>query len=262
MSAAIERKVVRITGGCTGLGAETAEVLAARSAMVAVAARRTGMLDEVVVDMETAGGTALAYALDVTDKAQVEAVVAGVVADFGRLDALVNNAGPLQIHPMSEANADEWDQMINVNPKGVLYGIAAAPPRLLAQESGHIINLSSVAGINVFAPSRTVYSGSKLAVSAISEGLRQEVGDKVRVTSIELRAADSDLKQGTSGTARETVIDFFNQALPASSVTRASATDSRHMSTSMPSFCDQSASSSEPIGATHATTPSYRTIGI
>lgn len=223
MSEGIENKVVLITGGSTGLGAETAQLLAARGAMVAVAARRKDKLDEVVAGIEALGGTAKAYALDVTNKTQVEAVVAGVVADFGRLDVLVNNAGLMPIRPMSEVNTEEWDQMIDVNLRGVLYGIAAALPRFLAQESGHIINLSSVAGIKVFAPGGTVYSGTKFAVSAISEGLRQEVGDKVRVTSIEPGAVDSDLKLGTSGAATASVLDFYKQAIPASSVARAIA---------------------------------------
>lgn len=223
MNEGIENKVILITGGSTGLGAETARLLAGRGAKVAVAARRKDRLDDVVAEIAAAGGTAKAYALDVTAKDQVEAVVASVVADFGRLDVLINNAGLMPIRPMSEVNTDEWDQMIDVNLKGVLYGIAAALPRFLAQESGHIINLSSVAGIKVFAPGGTVYSGTKFAVSAISEGLRQEVGDKVRVTSIEPGAVESDLKLGTSGTATETVLDFYKQAIPASSVARAIA---------------------------------------
>ena len=223
MNEGIEGKIVLITGGSTGLGAETARLLAARGAKIAVAARRKDKLDVVVADIERAGGTARAYVLDVTDKAQIEAVVANVVSDFGRLDVLVNNAGLMPIRPMSEVNTDEWDQMIDVNLKGVLYGIAAALPRFLAQESGHIINLSSVAGIKVFAPGATVYSGTKFAVSAISEGLRQEVGDKVRVTSIEPGAVESELKHGTSGVATQTVLDFYRKAMPASPVARAIA---------------------------------------
>jgi NADP-dependent 3-hydroxy acid dehydrogenase YdfG len=223
MNEGIENKVILITGGGTGLGAETARLLAARGANVAVAARRKDRLDDVVAEIVAAGGTAKAYALDVTAKDQVEAAVASVVADFGRLDVLINTAGLMPIRPMSEVNTDEWDQMIDVNLKGVLYGIAAALPRFLSQGSGHIINLSSVAGIKVFAPGGTVYSGTKFAVSAISEGLRQEVGDKVRVTSIEPGAVESDLKLGTSGTATETVLDFYKKAIPASSVARAIA---------------------------------------
>src|SRR5262249_56584549 len=111
----------------------------------------------------------------------------------------------------------------NVNLRGTLYGIAAALPIFLNQGSGHIINLSSVAGIKVFSPGGTVYSGTKFAVRAISEGLRHEVGSKVRVTSIEPGAVDSDLKFSTTGTARSTVMDFYKASIPASSVAAAIA---------------------------------------
>ncbi|MCF4997194.1 SDR family NAD(P)-dependent oxidoreductase [Pseudomonas syringae] len=223
MSQGIEGKVVLITGGSTGIGAEVARLLALRGAKVAVAARRKDKLDEVVAQITAQGGSAKGYTLDVTNKQQVETVVAGVVSDFGKLDVLINNAGLMPIRPMAEVNTDEWDAMIDVNLKGTLYGIAAALPRFLAQERGHIINLSSVAGIKVFAPGGTVYSGTKFAVSAISEGLRQEVGDKIRVTSISPGAVDSDLKHSTSGTAKDTVLDFYEQAIPAVSVARAIA---------------------------------------
>ncbi|WP_412878710.1 SDR family oxidoreductase [Brevundimonas phoenicis] len=151
------------------MGAETARLLAERGAKVAIAARRKDKLDEVVADIAANGGTARSYALDVTDKAAVQSVVAAIIADFGRLDVLINNAGLMPIRPMAEVNTYEWDEMIDVNLKGTLYGIAAALPGFLEQGSGHIINLSSVAGIKVFAPGGTVYSGTKFAVSAISE---------------------------------------------------------------------------------------------
>jgi NADP-dependent 3-hydroxy acid dehydrogenase YdfG len=223
MSKGIEGKVVLITGGSTGIGAEVARLLSEKGAKVAVAARRKQKLDEVVSTIKESGGMAIAYTLDVTDKHQVESVVARVVDDFGRLDVLINNAGLMPIRPMSEVNTDEWDAMIDVNLKGTLYGIAAALPRFIKQSSGHIINLSSVAGIKVFAPGGTVYSGTKFAVSAISEGLRQEVGEKVRVTSIEPGAVESDLKYSTTGGAEETVLNFYRQAIPAISVARAIA---------------------------------------
>lgn len=223
MKEGIKNKVVLITGGSTGIGAEVARLLASQGAKVAIAARRKDKLDAIVASIEAAGGTARAYSLDVTDKKQVKAVVAATVADLGKLDVLINNAGLMPIRPMAEVNTDEWDAMIDVNLKGTLYGIAAALPRFLAQESGHIINLSSVAGVKVFAPGGTVYSGTKFAVSAISEGLRQEVGDKIRVTSIAPGAVESDLKHSTSGTARETVLEFYEKAIPAASVARAIA---------------------------------------
>jgi NADP-dependent 3-hydroxy acid dehydrogenase YdfG len=219
----IKDKVVLITGASTGIGAEVARTLAARGAKVAIAARRQDKLDTVRAEIAAQGGDIRVYVMDVTDKHQVKAVVETVVQDFGRLDVIINNAGIMPIRPMSEVNTDEWDAMIDVNIKGTLYGIAAALPLFLAQQSGHIINLSSVAGIKVFAPGGTVYSGTKFAVSAISEGLRMEVGSAVRVTSIEPGAVESDLKLGTTGTARDTVHGFYEQAIPASSVARAIA---------------------------------------
>jgi NADP-dependent 3-hydroxy acid dehydrogenase YdfG len=221
VSEAIGGKVVLITGGGTGLGAETARHLASKGANVAIAARRRNKLDEVIAQITGAGGRASAYLLDVGDKKQFKGVVDVVIADFGRLDVLINNAGLMPIRPMAEVNTDEWDAMINVNLRGTLYGIAAALPIFLNQGSGHIINLSSVAGIKVFAPGGTVYSGTKFAVRAISEGLRQEVGSKVRVTSIEPGAIDSDLKFTTTGTSRSNVMEFYKAAIPASSVARA-----------------------------------------
>ena len=223
MNNGIEGKVILITGGNTGIGAEVARQLAKRGAKVAVAARRQSKTDEVVTEITGAGNVARGYQLDVSDKHQFEAVVTEVVSDFGQLDVLINNAGLMPIRPMSEVNTDEWDAMIDVNLKGTLYGIAAVLPRFQTQESGHIINLSSVAGIKVFAPGGTVYSGTKFAVRAISEGLRQEVGGNIRVTCIEPGAVESDLKYSTTGTAAENVLAFYKQAIPASSVARAIA---------------------------------------
>jgi NADP-dependent 3-hydroxy acid dehydrogenase YdfG len=223
MSNGIQDKVVFITGASSGLGAETARHLAERGARIAIAARRKDKLDDVVRQITAAGGEARAYSLDVTDKVQVKDVVDAVIDDFGRLDVIVNNAGLMPIRPMVEVNTDEWDAMIDVNIKGVLYGIAAALPVFVAQQSGHVINLSSVAGIKVFAPGGTVYSGTKFAVRAISDGLRQEVGAHIRVTSIQPGAVDSELKFSTSGTAADNVLDFYKIAIPASSVARAVA---------------------------------------
>ncbi|NLS04175.1 SDR family oxidoreductase [Rhizobium sp. P32RR-XVIII] len=223
MNNGINDKVVLITGGSSGIGAETARHLASKGAKVAVGARRKDKLDAVVQTITEAGGTARAYVLDVVNKDQAKSVVNAVLADFGRLDVLVNNAGIMPIRPMSEVNTEEWDAMIDVNIKGTLYGIAAALPIFLKQESGHIINLTSIAGIKVFAPGGTVYSGTKFAVRAISEGLRQEVGTKLRVTTVAPGAVDSELKFTTTGTAESAVHDFYKIAMPASSIARAIA---------------------------------------
>jgi NADP-dependent 3-hydroxy acid dehydrogenase YdfG len=223
MSNGIEGKVVLITGGGTGLGAETARHLASKGAKIAIAARRKNKLDEVARQIADAGGEARTYELVVTDKEQFQNVVADIASQWSVLDVLVNNAGLMPIRPMSEVNTDEWDQMIDVNLRGTLYGIAAVLPSFLKRQSGHIINLSSVAGVKVFAPGGTVYSGTKFAVRAISEGLRQEVGGKVRVTSIEPGAVDSDLKLNTTGSSQSTVLEFYKSAIPASSIARAIA---------------------------------------
>ena len=224
MSENIEGKVVVITGGSSGLGAATARYLAARGAIVAIAARRADKLAAIVADIEAAGGKAKAFTVDVTKKAEVDALIAGVVAAFGRVDVLVNNAGLMAIAPMSQGRTDEWDKMIDINIKGLLYGVAAALPVFEKQQSGHFVNISSVAGLKVFSPGGTVYSGTKFAVRAISEGLRHEVGGKIRVTSIEPGAIDSELKFGSGDAAsRENVVAFYQQAIPADSVARAIA---------------------------------------
>lgn len=221
MTPNIEGKVILITGGGTGLGAETARMLASKGAKIAIAARRRGKLDEVASSISNSGGKAKGYELDVANKDQFKSVVDAVASDFGRLDVLINNAGLMPIRPMAEVNTDEWDAMIDVNLRGTLYGIAAVLPMFIRQEAGHIINISSVAGVKVFAPGGTVYSGTKFAVRAISEGLRQEVGGKIRVTSIEPGAVESDLMHTTSGTSQGAVMEFYKSAIPASSVARA-----------------------------------------
>ena len=217
----IEGKCVLITGGGTGLGAETARMLASKGAKIAIAARRRNKLDDVAAGIVSAGGVARAYELDVADKKQFKSVVDAVVADLGRLDVLVNNAGLMPIRPMAEVNTDEWDAMIDVNLRGTLYGIAAALPLFMEQNSGHFVNISSVAGVKVFAPGGTVYSGTKFAVRAISEGLRQEVGSRIRVTSIEPGAVESDLMHTTTGTSQGAVMEFYKSAIPTASVARA-----------------------------------------
>lgn len=224
MSNNIENKVVVITGASSGLGAATARYLAARGAAVVLGARRTGQLEQLAADIRAAGGRAAVQATDVTSKAQVQALIDSAVREFGRIDVLINNAGLMAIAPMDELHTDEWDRMIDINVKGVLYGIAAALPQFRKQNSGHFINIASVAGIKVFSPGGTVYSGTKFAVRAISEGLRHEVGGSIRTTTIEPGAVDSELKLGSTHTqSAEFVKAFYQQAIPVESVARAIA---------------------------------------
>ncbi|UAB79970.1 SDR family oxidoreductase [Marixanthomonas sp. SCSIO 43207] len=219
----IKGKVVVITGGSSGLGETTARHLASKGANVVLGARREERLQKITEEINAEGnGKATYIATDVTKKEQVKALVDKAVSEFGKIDVMVNNAGLMAIAPMSETKVDEWDRMIDINVKGVLYGVAAALPEFQKQESGHFINLSSVAGVKVFSPGGTVYSGTKYAVRAISEGLRHEVGDKIRTTSIEPGAVESELKHGsTHKESSEAVNDLYNNvAIPSDSVAR------------------------------------------
>lgn len=224
MSNNIEGKVVVITGASSGLGAATARLLAARGASVVLGARRIEMMNALADEIRAAGGKAEVVATDVTKAEQVKNLVDTAVKTFGRLDVLVNNAGLMAIAPMNECKVDEWDRMIDINIKGVLYGIAAALPVFQQQEYGHFINIASVAGIKVFSPGGTVYSGTKYAVRAISEGLRHEVGATIRTTTIEPGAVESELKLGSSHEeSSKFVKDFYTLAIPADTVARAIA---------------------------------------
>jgi NADP-dependent 3-hydroxy acid dehydrogenase YdfG len=224
MTQGIDGKVVVVTGASSGLGEATARLLAARGAQVAIAARRRDRLDGIASELRESGNKAKSYRVDVTHQAEVGVMIEHVLEDFGRIDVLINNAGIMPIAPMSQRRTKEWDRMIDVNLKGLLYGVAAVLPAFERQGSGHIINLGSVAGIKVFSPGGTVYSATKFAVRAISEGLRHEVGGKIRVTLIEPGAVDSELKYNSGDEAsRRTMIEFYKQAIPASSVARAIA---------------------------------------
>lgn len=189
----IEGKVVVITGASSGLGAAAARHLAERGARTILGARRLERLDAVVDDIARAGGTAAARATDVTDAAQVQALVDFAVETHGRIDVLINNAGVMPHSPLERRKIDDWNRTIDVNLKGVLYGIAAALPHMQRQRSGHIINVSSVAGHRV-GPGSAVYAATKTAVRVISEGLRQEVKPwNLRTTVISPGAVDSEL---------------------------------------------------------------------
>lgn len=198
MSTNIEGKVVVITGASSGLGEATARHLAAEGARVALGARRTERIEAIANEISENGGEALAVTTDVTDRDQVEALVEAAISEFGQVDVLLNNAGLMPLSPLDRLKVDEWDQMIDVNLKGVLYGIAAALPRMQEQESGHIINVSSVAGHKVFS-GNAVYAATKFGVRALSEGLRQEItGQGIRTTIISPGAVDTELPESIS----------------------------------------------------------------
>jgi len=220
----IQNKVIVITGASSGLGEETAKYLAEKGARVVLGARRADKLEQIVAEITSKGGAAIYQVTDVANKEQVRNLVETAVSNFGKIDVLINNAGIMPIAPMSELRTDEWDNMIDINIKGVLYGIAAALPIFQKQESGHFINLGSVAGIKVFSPGGTVYSGTKYAIRAITDGLRHEVGGNIRTTTIEPGAVDSELRFGTKHeTSVQGVNKFYELAIPTASVARAIA---------------------------------------
>ncbi|MBW8243646.1 SDR family oxidoreductase [Muricauda oceani] len=220
----ITNKVIVITGASSGLGEETAKYLAKKGAMVVLGARREDRLEKIVSEITSEGGKAVYKATDVTVKSQVQALIDLALSTYNRIDVVINNAGIMPIAPISEVRTDEWDQMIDINIKGVLYGIAAALPIFQEQQSGHFINLGSVAGIKVFSPGGTVYSGTKYAVRAITDGLRHEIGGNIRATTIEPGAVDSELKFSTNHEeSSKGVKEFYQIAIPAASVARAIA---------------------------------------
>ena len=189
----IEGKVVVITGASSGLGEATARLLSAQGASIVLGARRVGRLQSLADELTGSGGQALAVPTDVTHRDQVQKLVDAAVQEFGHIDVMINNAGLMSQSLLERLKVDEWDRMIDVNIKGVLYGIAAALPYMKAQKSGHIINVSSVAGHKV-APGGAVYSATKHAVRVISEGLRQEIKPyNIRTTVISPGAVATEL---------------------------------------------------------------------
>ena len=193
MSGGIENKVVAITGASSGLGEATARHLAAQGAIVVLGARRADRIEALTEELTAAGCRARAVPTDVTDRDQVRRLVGTAVEEFGRVDVMLNNAGLMPLAPLERLKLDEWDQMIDVNIKGVLYGIAAALPHMKEQRSGHIINVSSVYG-HVVDPGATVYCATKFAVRALSEGLRREVKPyNIRTTVISPGAVSTEL---------------------------------------------------------------------
>src|SRR5712664_366901 len=221
----IADKVVVITGASSGLGASTAKLLARHGAKVVLGARRKDRIDAVVQEIAVAGGTAIGCAADVTKRADVEALIKGAVDSFGRVDVLVNNAGIMQIAPIQLLKVDEWERQIDVNIKGVLYGVAAVLPQMQKQKSGHIINITSVFGIKVFAPGGTVYCATKAAGRALTEGLRMELhSQNIRCTMISPGAVATELPESSSDEAtRKNLREFMKMAISANSIARAIA---------------------------------------
>ena len=221
MSDGISGKVVVITGASSGLGEATARLFAERGAKLVLGARRKDRLDALAAEL---GGDALAVETDVADRAAVQALADAATARFGQVDVMLNNAGVMPLSALEKLKVDEWERMVDVNIKGVLYGIAAVLPGMIAAKSGHIVNVSSVAGHKVRATS-AVYSATKHAVRALSDGLRQEmVPHGVRVTVISPGAVATELGDSiTDETVRAGMGRVMSIAVPAASFARAVA---------------------------------------
>jgi NADP-dependent 3-hydroxy acid dehydrogenase YdfG len=179
----LKGKVVAITGAGSGIGEATALLLAAGGAKVVLAARRTNRLEALTARITAAGGEATYIQTDVKRRDDMARLVKFACEQYGQLDVLISNAGVGLISPLDELRVEDWEEMVDVNLKGVLYGIAAALPVFRKQGFGHFVNILSTSGIKIV-PLQSVYAGTKNAVRTISEGLRQEAGEKLRVTII------------------------------------------------------------------------------
>lgn len=222
MSDNVAGKVVVITGASSGLGEATARMLCSQGAVVVLGARRIDRLKALADELTGSGGKALALATDVTQYDQVKRLVDTAVQTFGRIDVMINNAGLMPNSPLERLKIDDWNQMIDVNIKGVLYGIAAALSYMKQQKAGHIINVSSVAGHKV-RPGNAVYAATKHAVRVISEGLRQEVKPyNIRTTVISPGAVATELPESvTEPDVAENTRKIYEAAIPADTFARA-----------------------------------------
>ncbi|MEU8553568.1 SDR family oxidoreductase [Streptomyces anthocyanicus] len=220
----IEGKVVAITGASGGIGEASALLLAERGAKVVLGARRPGRLADLALRIGRSGGEAAWIRTDVTRREDVAALVALARERFGRLDVLVGNAGVGLISPLDELRVEDWERMIDVNLKGVLYGIAEALPVFREQGSGHFVNIVSTAGLRI-SPLMSVYAGTKNAVRTVSEGLRQEAGDSLRVTVVSPGFVHTDFADGIPDAgARAQILDTRDRvAIPPQAVARAVA---------------------------------------
>ncbi|WP_332763356.1 SDR family oxidoreductase [Pseudomonas koreensis] len=216
----IHNKVVLITGASSGIGEAAARLIAAKGAHVVLGARRTERLEKLVGEIRSEGGSASARALDVTDMNSMQAFVEFAKAQHGKVDVIINNAGVMPLSPLAALKVDEWNQMLDVNVRGVLHGIAAVLPGMEAQGFGQVVNISSIGGLAV-SPTAAVYCATKFAVRAISDGLRQET-DKIRVTVVCPGVVESELADSISDeVAREEMRAFRSVALEADAIARA-----------------------------------------
>ena len=223
MTTSAASKAVLINGASSGIGEATARRLAELGHHVLLGARRTDRLSLLAEELRAAGGLVAHRELDVTSLDSMRAFAAAGLQEFGRIDVLVNNAGVMSLSPMADMRIAEWEQMIDVNLRGVLHGIASVLPQMQRQAAGHIVNVSSVSGHRVD-PTAAIYSATKFAVAALSEGLRQESRD-IRVTVVSPGFTQSELTQhGGAPQARAAAHAAAEQlAIPASAIADAVA---------------------------------------
>ncbi|WP_275467322.1 SDR family oxidoreductase [Streptomyces noursei] len=218
----IEGKVVAITGASSGIGEATALLLAERGAKIVLGARRPERLEALADRIEKAGGDATWARTDVTRREDLAGLVKLARDRYGKLDVLVSNAGIGLISRLDDLRVEDWEEMIDVNLKGVLYGIAAALPVFREQGFGHFVNTVSTAGLRIV-PLQSVYAGTKNAVRTISEGLRQEAGDSLRVTVVSPGAVRTDFAERMDPAAKAQIDKMMETALSPDAVARAIA---------------------------------------
>lgn len=220
----VKGKVVAITGASSGIGEAAALLLASRGAKVVLGARRLEPLTALAARIGSVGGEAACASTDVRRRSDLAGFVALACERYGKLDVLISNAGVMPISPLDDLRVDDWDEMIDVNIKGVLYGIAAALPVFRKQGTGHFVNIASTAGHKTVA-NQSVYSGTKFAVRAISEGLRQEAGDKLRVTVVSPGFVRTSFTDGVTNPEMKAQLEAARDrfAMPPDAVARAIA---------------------------------------
>ena len=220
----LEGKTVIITGASSGIGEETARLLVSLGANIVIGARRVERLEALVSEIRSDEGSVTVQRLDVTELKQMQEIVELAQRDFGKVNAIVNNAGVMPLSPLEALKIEEWNRMVDVNIRGVLHGIAAGLPVMKKQGFGQFVNVASIGAYEI-TPTASVYSATKYAVRAITDGLRQEMaGQNIRVTLVSPGVTESELAD--SITHKETV-NFMKEyrqiALPASAVARSIA---------------------------------------
>lgn len=215
-------KVVVITGASSGIGETTARLLASLGAHVVIGARRVERLEALASDIHADGGSVVVQRLDVTELEQMQAIIEVAQSRFGRVDAVINNAGVMPLSSLEALKIKEWNRMIDVNIRGVLHGIASGLPVMKKQGFGHFINIASIGAYEV-SPTAAVYCATKYAVRAITDGLRQETaGQGIRVTLVSPGVTESELAESiTDNEAKEIMKEYRRTTLPSTAIARA-----------------------------------------